>query len=143
MADEKRLRPPVPPTETVEVPLSLLQQLQARLDILETRERTREEMQGRPHVVLDAAWEAERAQLARSSQERTQEAADKKYGTTGQRFLVRLDSTDAEGKPGPNITEHFPLMVAAHGELEAGAFYLDLMGIKKHDYRIVATPLVS
>ncbi len=74
---------------------------------------------------------------------RTQELADKTYGTTGQRFRVAMDSTTEDGKPGPSIGEHFPLDICAHSDLEASGRYQQIMGIRKTDYPIRAVPVAA
>jgi hypothetical protein len=136
MAGEKK---PNGAAETVEVPVALLHQLQARLEQLETAGRLAEEARLHPTKIIDAAWQREIAELGRPPKDRTQDLADARYGKDGKRFVVRLDPTTEDGKKGPNIGEHFPLVISANSDLEAQARYLDIMGIKKHDYRLVAT----
>ncbi len=128
---------PTAQPETVTVPVSTLAALQARLDALE-------EAASQPRtLVLDAAWEAEKAALGRPANVRTQELADRTYGTTGQRFRVAMDSTTEDGKPGPSIGEHFPLEICAHSDLEAAGRYQKVMGILKSDYPIRAVPVAA
>jgi hypothetical protein len=73
----------------------------------------------------------------------TQEIADEKYGLKGNRFTCKLDSTKEDGKPGPNVSEHFALTLSANSDLEAQSRYLEIMGIKKHDYKVVVEPAAA
>ena len=146
MYEERHLMataPTTPRTETAEAPASLVAQLLARIDLLEHRERERAEASHRPTLVIDASYEAWKADVARPAAVRTQEVADKKYGTGGRRFKVRLDARADDGKPGPNVSEHPELWISANSDLEAGARYLEICGIRKHDYRIVAEPVAA
>lgn len=134
---------PVPSSqpETVTVPASTLAAMQARLEQLELRLQLRDDAALHPTKLLDEAWQREKAELSRPASERTQDAADRKYGTEAPRFRVRLESVSESGSgKGPNIAEHFPLLVSASSDLEAGARYLSLMGITKHDHRLVVEP---
>lgn len=139
-ATQPRAPERAPAPATVEVPVALLEQLRQRLDVLEGRERLREEAQARRAPVIDEEWERQKAEISRPASVRTQEMADREYGTLAPRFRVSLDPTDENGKP-VNVAEHFPLEVSAHSDLEAQARYLKLMGIRKHDYRLVAEPV--
>lgn len=127
---------------TVEVSVDLLQKLQARLDALELADRVRLESANPRTRVIDAEWEALKVKIARTAAERTQEIADARF-PDGDPFTVSIDPTTAEGKPGPNINEHFPLQVRGHSTHEAEARYLELMGITKHDYRLRAEPVAA
>jgi hypothetical protein len=127
--------------ETVEVPVATLQAMQARLDALELREQVRAEAALRPTRVLDQAWEAEKAELSRPAKERTQDAADRRFGTAAPRFRCRLDSTGEGGKPGPRVAEHFELTVSAGDPLHAQARYLETMGITQHQYKVATEPV--
>jgi hypothetical protein len=121
---------------TVEVPVSVLEKLQARLDKLEHEQRINTEIlvNGKAKI-LDPAYEAWKKEVARPTADRSQDVADTTYGTTGKRFRVCLDSSTEEGKAGPKIGEHPALIVAGNSNLEAQARYLQLCGIRKHDYR--------
>jgi hypothetical protein len=146
MAEERKHQAPAAPQarpDTVAVPANEWARLQERLATLENVQRVQGEQQGRPTVVLDGAWEATKAELARPAKDRTQEAADKKYGTAQPRFRVRLDSTTDDGKRGPNISEHPELEISANSDLEAGARWAQLCGVRKHDYKLVATPVAA
>ncbi len=130
--------------ETVTVPVEVLERMQARLDELERQTRsTQESLLNSRQLVIDPDYAAWKAEASRPASERSQDAADRKYGKANPRFRVRLDATTEDGKKGPNISEHFPLEVSANSDLEAGARYLELMGIRKHDYRVVAEPLAA
>ncbi|MES2342311.1 MAG: hypothetical protein V4597_11580 [Pseudomonadota bacterium] len=140
MAKDNEKRPDV-----VEVPAALWQQLQTRLETLEHAERIRQEAGafGPAKVILDPAYEAWKMEAARPAQARSQDVADRRYGTAAPRFRCRLDSTAPDGKPGPAVGEHPELVVSAHSDLEAQARYLELAGIRKHDYRVVALPVAA
>ncbi len=132
------------PAETVEVPVSVLQQLQSRLEQLERESKVRAELAINPRaMILDPEYEAYKLEMGRPAKDRTQDIADKRYGKDGKRFLVKLDSTTDEGKPGPNVSEHFELTLSANSDIEAKGRYLELMGIRKHDYRVIATPTAA
>lgn len=134
-----------PAGETVEVPADLLRRMQERLEALERAEAARAEKADdlHPKQVYDEAWAKREQDISRPASERTQEIADRLFGTAEPRFLVRLDSTTEDGKPGPDIREHFPLKISGSSDLEAGARYLKVMGITKHDYRLVAEPVAA
>lgn len=128
--------------QTVEVPVSTLDNLQARLASLEHQLQVEREVRANPPAqVIDDKYEAWKKEAGRPASERTQDVADRRFGTAAPRFRVRLDATGEDGKPGPKITEHFPLVISANSDDEAGARYLKIMGIRKHDYRLVAEPL--
>lgn len=122
------------PVEMVQVPLE-------RLEALERLARSHEEtLRNSRAAILDNAYEEWKRRTARSAAEKTQEIADQRYQGP-QRFQVSLDSRTEDGKPGPKVAEHFPLTLRAHSDLEAQARYLEVMGIRKHDYRVVVEPL--
>lgn len=129
--------------DMVQVPAADWERLQARLDALEHADRLRAERSDDFHAkqVLDARQEALEVELMRSPQDRTQARADREYGTEGPRWHCRLDSTREDGKPGPDIREWFGVVLCANSDLEAQARYLKIMGITKHDYRVVVEPL--
>ena len=121
---------------TVEVPVSVLEKLQARLDKLEHEQRINTELLVNSKArILDPAYEEWKKEVASSAAERSQDVADKRYGVTGKRWRVMLDSTTEDGKPGPKISEHPALVVSANSDLEAQGRYMELAGIRKHDYR--------
>lgn len=129
--------------DVVQVPRSEWEQLKSNLAELLHDKRVREEREDSLHekAVLDRRQQEREAQSMRSAQERTQEIADRTYGTNGQRWRCYLDSTREDGKAGPDVSIFFPLELCANSDLEAQARYQKLMGITKHDYRIVAAPL--
>jgi hypothetical protein len=129
--------------ETIEVPVSVLQQLNARLESLEHADRVRREAELNPRAnILDRAYEAWKAEVGRPAKERTQDAADKAYeGPLA--FRCRLDSTTENGKPGPYIGEHPEVVVRANSAEEAEMRYLRICGIKKHDYAVKAVPVAD
>ncbi len=124
--------------ETVTVPAEEFKQLLKRLEEAEQRSRIAVEAvtNGRA-LILDPEYERWKEQNSRSASERTQDIADKRFGKKGQRFTCRLDSTTEDGKPGPNVAEHFPVTLSANSDVEAEGRYLQLMGIKKHNYKVV------
>lgn len=128
---------------TVEVPVSLLERMQARIEALEQDRRVREERADtdfRDKTVLDRRQAEFEAAAGKTPRERTQDRADREYGTVGQRWHCRLDSTREDGTPGPDIREWFGLTLSANSDLEAQARYLKIMGITRHDYRVVVVP---
>lgn len=125
--------------ETVSVPVSVLQELQDRLARLENVNAVRSEAEHKPVKILDDAYEAWKREASRPAKERSQDVANKRYGTQGKRFRVRIDSSN-EGKPGPNVSEHPELVISANSDLEARGRWEELCGIRKHDYRIVCVP---
>lgn len=128
--------------EMVTIPAEEWKRLQARLDQLEASSRFAVEAVTNSRAkIIDQSYEEWKAQAGRPASERTQEVADKLYGREGQRFRVTLDSTLEDGKPGPNVREHFPLLLSANSDLEAQARYQQVMGIKKHDYRLRCEPV--
>ena len=126
----------------VQVPVSVLEKLTSRLEALERAELLRQEFAINPRArIIDSAYENFKAEVSRSARERTQDVADKTYGTAAPRYRVRLDSTTDEGKKGPDISEHFELNISAHSDIEAQGRYLQIMGIRKHDYRVIVVDL--
>jgi hypothetical protein len=131
----------------VTLPAADLAALQARLGALEAAERVRAEIAVPLHLrpdAVDAAMEARRAAVSRPASVRTQEIADKKFGTSAPRWLVKIE-TMVENTPygkAPNISEHFPLTLSASNEPEACARYLSTMGITHlaEYHKVVATP---
>ena len=135
--DQKPTAPPAAP-EMVSVSADLLRQLQSRLEALERQEAVRLEIARNPNaLILDPAYEAWKIEASRPAAERTQDIADRMYGTTSPRFRCKLDSTKDDGKPGPKIGEHPELLISANSDLEAQGRYLKLCGIKKHDYKLL------
>lgn len=133
-----------PAQEMVTIPAELLRRLESRLDTLERAEFARQELTRSPNIkILDEGWEQTKAELSRPAAERSQDIADRKYGTVGKRFRVYLDSTQEDGKPGPDVSEHPKLTISANSDLEAQARYLDLCGIHKHDYRLACEPVAA
>ena len=140
MAKEPNTANAVEPT--VPVPVSVLEKLTSRLEALERAELLRQEFAINPRArILDAAYESFKTEVSRSARERTQDLADQMYGTAAPRYRVRLDSTTDEGKKGPDISEHFELKISANSDLEAQGRYLHVMGIRKHDYRVIVVDL--
>lgn len=130
--------------ETVEVPAALWERMQARLEALELAEQKRAEAAANPHaLVLDSAWERWKAEAGRPASERSQDVANGRYGLAQPRFRVRLDSTAEDGKPGPRVGEHFALEISANSDLEAQARYLEIMGIKRHEYTLRTEPVAA
>jgi hypothetical protein len=126
--------------EVIQVPADDWQRLQERLTSLEYQQRLRDEQTPALHAksVIDRRHEEFERNSMRSAQERTQEIADKNFGTDGPRWRCRLDSTTEDGRPGPDVSIFFPLDLCANSDLEAQARYQSVMGIRKHDYRIAA-----
>jgi len=121
----------------VEIPASVWEAMQKRLDALEQASRlTTEAVLNSKAKILDPAYEALKVEIAKPASVRTQEIADRRFGTAGKRYRVWLDSTTPDGKKGPDISEHFPLVLSANSEHEAKAFYLDVMGITQHKYTL-------
>jgi hypothetical protein len=129
---------------TIPVPAEVFQQMQARLEALEQMQRMQTEALLNPRAnILDKEYEKWKQEAGRPAGERTQDVADKKYGKTAPRFNCRLDSTKEDGKPGPHIDEHPTLTISANSEHEAQGRYLELIGVTKHDYRLVAEPVAA
>lgn len=128
------------PGDMVTIPRSEWDRLQAAITELLLDKRVREERGDDFHAkeVLDRQREQRINSITRSCAERTQEIANKTYGTEGQRWRCYMDSTTEDGKPGPDVSIFFPLELSANSDLEAQARYQSIMGIRKHDYRIVA-----
>jgi hypothetical protein len=128
--------------QMVKVPASALAALQARLEALEANQRTTTEALINPRArILDTAYEEWKAEASRPASERTQDVADKLYGKSLPRFKVWLDSRKEDGKPGPNIGEHFALEISAVDDVQAKGRYLQVMHISKHDYTLQAEPV--
>ncbi len=137
MKDDKKIE------ETVQVPVSVLQQLQTRLAALEHAEAVRREEHENPRAkIIDPTFEQWKERYSRPPQVLTQERADKEY-TGPKRFKVWLDSSSEDGKPGPKIGEHPTIEISAHSPEEAEGRYLKLCGIKKHNYRLRAEPVAA
>lgn len=121
--------------------LALVQSLQARLDALELSQRQQAEAALNPRAKIeDEAYQKWKAEASRPASERTQDIADARYGKAGPRFRVRLDTTGEDGRPGPKVAEHFPLVLSATDETHAKARYQEIMGIRgiQHDYKFIA-----
>ena len=118
-------------------------ELEALVERLVLRDRQREEAAANPAAVIDRAFEDWKREAGRPASERTQDIADRTYGTEAPRFRVHLDPTSPDTGKKVNISEHFPLTLSAHSDLEAGARYQKLMGITKHDYRLVVEPAAA
>lgn len=139
MAKDRVDTPPVADPEKAAL-LVALQQMQARLDAMEQQVRVQQETLSNSRTrVIDAEYEAYKLEVARPAKDRTQDIADKKYGKDGKRFRCRLDASKSDN-PTVNISEHPELVVSANSDLEAQARYLDLCGIRKHDYAVSVTP---
>ena len=128
--------------ETVQIEVSILQELQGRLAALELAEKQRQELAANPpDLTLDKQYEAWKAEVSRPASVRTQEIADRLFKGP-QRYSVRLD-TATKKRPDGVAPEHFPLVIAANSDLEARARYESVMGITKHDYTIRVDPVAA
>ena len=145
MANERTNPTPRPPAEeTVAVPVSVLEALTKRLETLEHASRVQAEMLVNSRAaILDPEYEKWKAEVSRPTKERSQDVADRTYGTTGKRFRCFLNSITEDGKPGPKIDEHPQLVIAANSDLEAKGRYQQLCGIRKHEYRVEAIPVAA
>ncbi len=130
------------PNETepmVQLPAAKLEALLSRLDALEQTQRVQTEALLNPRSnILDKAYDAWKQEAGRPASARTQDIADKTFGTSAPRFTVRQD-----GKPGPRIDEWFPLQISAVDRVQAEGRYLELCGIKKHDYQLRTEPVAA
>lgn len=129
--------------EMVQVPAAEWEEMKATLAQLLHKERVRQEQEPGVHAksVIEQRHEEFERNSMRSAQERTQEIADKTYGTDGPRWRCRLDSTTEDGRPGPDVSNFFALELSANSDLEAQARYLQAMGIRKHDYKVLTMPV--
>lgn len=111
--------------------------LLARIEALELRlaQQVEASLASRS-IILDQDYEAWKREAARPASERTQSKVDRTCQGP-YRFRVWLDSS-GDGKPGPKIDEVFPLVIPANSTHEAQALYLEIMGIRKHDYTVRA-----
>lgn len=124
--------------QTVEVPASLLANLQAQVESLSARLRLAEERQQGVHEkqVYDQAWEKRVALAGQTPAARTQQESDRLYGTKGPRWKVWLDSTERDGRPGPNVSEWPAVVVSARSPEEAEGRWLKLCGIRSHKHTV-------
>lgn len=132
----------VPADVLARIEMRVAAQMIARLEALETADRQRAEAALTPQArVLDQDYEAWKREASRPAKERSQDAADRLF-TGPLRFKVRLDSTQPDGKKGPNISEHPELVIAANSDLEAQARYLHLCGIRIREpsYKVITEP---
>lgn len=126
--------------KTIEVPAREYQDLQDRLAKLEKDAEIHLARQNPNAVVHDPAFEAWKAEVARPAAVRTQEMANKLWGTASPRYRCRLEKSK-DVHESVRLDEHFPLEISANSDLEAGARYLQLMGIRSHIHTLVAEPI--
>lgn len=127
---------------TVEVPLSLLEEMKQRLAALEHKTRIQDEqLNASKAIILDPAYEAWKKDVGRPAAERTQDIADRLY-PNGEPFRVKIDSSKPDGKPGPNVSEHPEIVIRANSPEEAEGRYRKLCGIRGIDseYRFDVQP---
>lgn len=128
--------------DVVELPKSDFEALLQRLERLEHAQRVRAESEDtlHPKALYDERWDARVAEAGKSAAQRTQERSDRDYGTRGPRWLVWLDSTREDGKPGPDVSEWPRLVISANSPEEATARWLILCGVRAHQYQLRAEP---
>lgn len=132
--------------DTVEVPAGEYRQLLARLEALEHADRVRQtrEQEGARAVVLDEAWEARQAELQKTTAQRTQAIADRRWGTQGPRWRVCLVSVpESEGASPPDISEVPTLLLSANSPEEAEVRFLKVCGIIRHEHRVEVAPVAT
>ena len=119
--------------DMVEVPVSVLAELNARLAKLEAQANNPDS--SRSVLRLDESFERFKEEVGRPCGIRSQENADKRYGTDGRRFRVSLAPGDAKGK---NRVDFWPaLEISANSDLEAQGRYQQLCGIRGIDTNYV------
>src|SRR5260370_23504276 len=109
--------------EMVQVPASVLQQLQGRVAVLEQQAQIAKDfLEKSPQQILDPDYEAWKAEASRPAAVRSQDVADRQYGKDGQRWRCWIDTGTAIGLDGktPPVVAWLPsLGVAANTDLEA------------------------
>lgn len=129
--------------EMVTISAAVLKEIQTRMEVLEQAQRINTELLVNSKArILDPDYEMWKMEASRSAQERSQSIVEQKFGVKGKLYRCKLDSTQDDGKPGPKIDEHPVLIIPGNSEYEAQGRYLEIIGVRKHDYK-VKTELVS
>lgn len=129
----------------VQIPVAELQDMKARLQQLEGKLSGRVVVDSDPHaLVLDSAFEAKKAEASKTSLVRTQEKADRQWGTSSPAWQVHLESRKGEdGKPLVSTSEHPKVRISAGSKEEAIGRYQLLCGILSTEHLFVAEPVAA